>query len=261
LFADFVDFQKDHLMDLQIVLNTYATDIFRNQADLDYISARANYRMKFRQQFLWSAQQAIEKYLKAILLFNGKSARYYLKASANKETEFGHDLNALNDEVSKLSFLGYDLENEDKSFLSYLNKQGGGNRYLSTTAYNAADVIHQLDELVWNIRRYCQYIPDRGFGCEEAVPRMKELVIFSINNPVHKRQPTKYTPFNGKLEEILKHDSRDHARKALIWANLFYGKKVRHNIAYTGFASSDVPPNKRDWKDVDWKTIEKYVKP
>jgi len=61
-------------MDLQVVLNTYATDIFRNQADFDYISARANYRLKLRQQFLWSAQQAVEKYLKAILLFNGKSA-------------------------------------------------------------------------------------------------------------------------------------------------------------------------------------------
>ena len=64
-------------MDLQVVLNTFASDIFRRQADFDYIAARANYRMHLRQQFLWSAQQAMEKYLKAILLFNGKSARYY----------------------------------------------------------------------------------------------------------------------------------------------------------------------------------------
>lgn len=64
-------------MEFQIVLNTFACDVFRKQADYDYISARANYRMRLRQQFLWSAQQAVEKYLKATLLFNGRSARYY----------------------------------------------------------------------------------------------------------------------------------------------------------------------------------------
>ncbi|CUB05958.1 HEPN domain-containing protein [Marinomonas fungiae] len=58
-------------MNKQLVLNTLAKDIFRKQADFDYISARVNFRLGLRQQFLWSAQQAIEKYLKAILLFKG----------------------------------------------------------------------------------------------------------------------------------------------------------------------------------------------
>jgi len=74
-------------MELQIILNTFATDIFRKQADYDYIAARANYRMRLRQQFLWSAHQAVEKYLKAILLFNGKSARFYTPAATAKRKE------------------------------------------------------------------------------------------------------------------------------------------------------------------------------
>ena len=83
-------------VELQIVLNTFASDVFRRQADFDYVAARANYKMQLRQQFLWSAQQSIEKYLKAILLFNGKSARY----PAGSRKEFGHKLTALVDEVN-----------------------------------------------------------------------------------------------------------------------------------------------------------------
>jgi hypothetical protein len=52
-------------MELQVILNTFASDVFRKQADYDYIAARANYRMRLRQQFLWSAHQSVEKYLKA----------------------------------------------------------------------------------------------------------------------------------------------------------------------------------------------------
>ncbi|MBF0230885.1 MAG: HEPN domain-containing protein [Desulfamplus sp.] len=248
-------------MELQVVLNTYATDIFRNQADYDYISARANFRMQLRQQFLWASQQSVEKYLKAILLFNGKSARYYQKAGETKQTEFGHNLEALNNEVTKLSFLGYGLNDKDKSFLIYLNKQGGANRYLSTSAYNTPDVLQELDRLVWNVRRYCQYIPDRCLGCKDVVPEMKEAVIRSINDPIHERQPHKFSISSGKLEEIVNREPRDQARSTLVWANLFYGKKQRHKMTYNTFSSTDIPPNERGWNGVDWKIIEKYIKP
>ncbi len=69
-------------MELQVILNTFARDVFRKQADYDYIAARMNYRMRLREQFLWSGQQAVEKYFKAILLYNGISARFY----TNKKT-------------------------------------------------------------------------------------------------------------------------------------------------------------------------------
>src|SRR5882672_10776278 len=46
-----------------------AARALRDQADLDYISARHLYRLGFGDQFMWQAQQAIEKYLKATLLF------------------------------------------------------------------------------------------------------------------------------------------------------------------------------------------------
>src|SRR4029077_20656965 len=69
-------FLSRRVMTLRIALLTLATEIFREQADQDYVVARACYRMNLREQFLWASLQACEKFLKAILLFNEKSARF-----------------------------------------------------------------------------------------------------------------------------------------------------------------------------------------
>lgn len=248
-------------MELQIVLNSYASDVFRKQADCDYISARANYRMQLRQQFLWSAHQAVEKYLKATLLFNGRSARFYLPAGASKRREFGHDLIALAAEVKNIPIFNLKIEQEDEMFLSYLSRQGGANRYLSKSAYNTADAIHQLDQLVWHIRRYCQYIADRGVGCPEAVPGMQQAIVRSITDPSKELTPHSFALSGGELESVMSRNPKDPARKALVWANLFYGSKRRIRVSYYGFSSSEIPPNERQWTDVDWKLLGEYVKP
>jgi HEPN domain-containing protein len=248
-------------MELQVILNTFASDVFRKQADYDYIAARANYRMRLRQQFLWSAHQSVEKYLKAMLLFNGRSARFYTPAGTTKKREFGHNLDALFAEVKNIALFKIEIEPEDEKFLSHLSSQGGANRYLSTSAYNTSDAIHRLDRLVWHIRRYCQYIADRGLGCREAVPGMQEAVVRSIADPSKKTTPHSFALFGGELEAVIKRDPKDPARKALVWANLWYGKKKRLRVTYDSFSSSEIPPNEREWTGVDWKLIEEYVKP
>jgi HEPN domain-containing protein len=247
-------------MELQVILNTFASDVFRKQADYDYIAARANYRMRLRQQFLWSAHQAVEKYLKAMLLFNGRSARFYTPAGTTGKREFGHNLDALFAEVKSIALFKIEIEPEDEKFLSYLSSQGGANRYLSTSAYNTSDAIHRLDRLVWHIRRYCQYIADRGIGCREAVPGMQEAVVRSIGDPSKKTTPHSFALFGGEVEAVIKRDPKDPARKALVWANLWYGKKKRLRVTYDSFSSSEIPPNEREWTGVDWKLIEEYVK-
>lgn len=247
-------------MDLQVVLNTLASDVFRKQADFDYIAARANYQMHLRQQFLWSAQQAMEKYLKAILLFNGKSARFYLPHGKPKKKEYGHDLEALLEEVKKLPLFQIEVESEDKDFLSYLS-QLGNNRYLSKSSYSTPDAIHRLDRLVWSVRRYCQFIPDRGLGCNDAVPGLQAAFVKSIEDPKRKQSPHTFYLVGGALETVIKRPPKDPARKALVWANLFYGKKRRHRVTYSGFSSFEIAPSEREWPDVDWAIIADYVKP
>ncbi len=56
-------------------LNDLATRSFRDIADGDYIVARQAFRQRLIQQALWSSLQAIEKYLKAILLYNRVSSK------------------------------------------------------------------------------------------------------------------------------------------------------------------------------------------
>ena len=249
-------------MELQIVLNTFASDIFRKQADCDYIAARAGYRMQLRQQFLWSSHQAVEKYLKAILLFNGRSARYYTPLNSTKRKDFGHDLVSLVAEVRKITIFSLDIDPEDERFIAYLSQQGGANRYISTTAYNIGSELHQLDRTVWHVRRYCQYVADRGIGCKEPVPGMQAAVVRSITDPSHKTMPHRFRVFAGELEKVIKRKPTDQARKALVWANLYYGAKRRLRVTYHAFGSSEIPPNKRrNWTGVDWKLIEDYVKP
>lgn len=251
-------------MDLQLILNAFARNIFRKQADCDYIAARANYHMRLRQQFLWSAHQAIEKYLKAILLFNGRSTRW--PVGTIKGQEFGHNLNLLLVEVQKIEILKFEIEPDDQKFLTYLSHQGGENRYLSTSAYNSSDAIHRLDRLVWHIRRYCQYIPDRGLGNREIVLGIQEAAVRSINDPSWKKLPHSFTLFAGEageLERVIKSDPKDPARRALLWANLFYGKKKRLRVTYDSFSSTEIPPNenKYDYRNVDWKDLERYIRP
>ena len=238
-------------MELQAVLNTFAKEIFRKQADFDYITARMNYKMQFRQQFLWSAQQAIEKYFKAILLFNGESTINY-----------GHDLVTLYTEVKKIDYLEIKLPKFTSDFLNHLTKYGGNNRYMTNFSYNESNSLRKLDELAWNIRRYCQFIPDQCLGSDSRIDGLKEAVINRINHPTFLKSPNIFTISGGELEKILDKPADEPARIALVWSNLYFGKKKRFKVKHKAFASSETPPQFRDWfiKDVEFNEISKFIK-
>src|SRR3954451_19148338 len=57
-------------MKIELLLNDFAIRSFRDVGDGDYVSARVTYRAGLTMQYLWASQQAIEKYLKCILLLN-----------------------------------------------------------------------------------------------------------------------------------------------------------------------------------------------
>lgn len=247
-------------MSQQMILNDFATRIFRCQADFDYISARSNFRMQLRQQFLWSALQCIEKYLKAILLYNGKSALYLPDEDSKKKKEsFGHNLRQLLSAIQRIELFDLDLTDADFMFIEYLSDQGN-NRYISTEAYNTPSGLSDLDGLVWRLRRYCRHFSGFGLGYKEPMPGLRDAQIKSISNPTRKQNPHKFRLHAGELEKILKKPASDPARKALVWANLYYGGKRRISITYRSFGSSESPPCREDWPEFDWKIIEQFVK-
>ena len=73
-------------------VNDYIVRSFRDVADADYIAARSIYRLGLSQQFLWAALQALEKYLKGILLFNDLSTK-----------TIGHDIASAYAALSQIS--------------------------------------------------------------------------------------------------------------------------------------------------------------
>jgi hypothetical protein len=79
-------------------LNDFATRSFRDTADEDYIMARSAYRAELDTQFLWSDLQAIEKYIKAILLYNR------IAQPQKHGTRLGHALDRGLKELKKLPF-------------------------------------------------------------------------------------------------------------------------------------------------------------
>ena len=62
---------------LAAMKKTVVQTMFVNMADQDYLAARMAHGAEMFNLFIWSAGQAIEKYLKASLLLNGRSARDY----------------------------------------------------------------------------------------------------------------------------------------------------------------------------------------
>jgi hypothetical protein len=63
--------QAKTIVDYDKIFRThFASGMFRDVADMDYISARTLFRNDCSDDFLVLAQQCVEKYLKDILLFN-----------------------------------------------------------------------------------------------------------------------------------------------------------------------------------------------
>jgi HEPN domain-containing protein len=244
---------------LQIALNTFAREVFRDQADQDYISARSIYKLHFREQFLWSSLQAIEKYLKAILLYNGVSCRYK-KWPTPKGPEFGHDIVALFEAVKRIADISFTCPERVEEFVGYLNRLGP-NRYFDRVTYARGDEIHRLDETVWYIRRYCENL---HFEVPDPVVGKKDIVrerATSLKSPELLAKPWRFRLFRGLLEKILDGESSP-ARDALVWKNFFYGKRGKNVVTYQSLAGFANPPNVWPWaRDPSIRPqLEKYVK-
>jgi hypothetical protein len=70
-----IDEKGRWLMILDAWVDDFAVRSFRDIADANYIAARMACRAALVTPFLWASQQAVEKYLKCILLLNRICAR------------------------------------------------------------------------------------------------------------------------------------------------------------------------------------------
>lgn len=205
----------------EILLNDFALRSFRDDADGDYIAARMAYRSKLVPQFLWLSQQAIEKYLKCILVLNRIPAK-----------KLQHDLGRALSRVEEGCWFELRLHSESRRFIEYLN--GFRVRYAELSYYVHDYEIVKLDRTVWELRRYCQVIQRHlvnahGEQCELARIKASE------------DRPHEFRFFRGFLEKVL--TERKHpARAALIWQNFFFGSRRRRKIRLARIAYANNAP-------------------
>jgi HEPN domain. len=122
-------------------VNAFATQSFQDQADRDYIAARLACRYELHPQFLWASHQAIEKYIKAILLYNRVKA-----------LRVGHDLMTALSLVETLPF-NIELSSQSRNFIAHLASVGEF-RYIDVPYHVYGHILVDLDLAVWEVRRY-----------------------------------------------------------------------------------------------------------
>lgn len=202
----------------KIVLYSFATTCFRNVADADYISARSSYRLGLIDQFQWSSLQVIEKYLKAILLYNQQSAK-----------DLGHDIEEALKRVENIETFDIDLEDYQKKLISHLNKNGQ-NRYLEQPSYTLGDELIHLDSTVWSLRRYCRDLNYDITDLSGQKTNLLDLELANNHSKYYKENPHKFQIIGGFLEKVLERKRSNDLRKALVWKNFYYGKYKKNAI-------------------------------
>ncbi|MCP4748796.1 MAG: hypothetical protein GY874_22095 [Desulfobacteraceae bacterium] len=223
----------------QTYLNKIAKICFRDTADEDYISARSSYRIGLVEPYLWSSLHAIEKYFKAILLFNGLSARYI--DQTKNEKEYSHDLLTLLETIKKVEIFEIKLPDWADKYFSYL-KEFGINRYLTKDTFTFGRELRHLDEIIWSIRRYCQ--PPNTF----------------IESNQIEHNPNRLRLYGGKLEKLINGDKNNSARQVLIWKNLYFGKVNRRKVTYKPLKKYIKTPIQVQQGTIEYEELSNYIR-
>ncbi len=192
------------------LLNDFAVRCFRDIADGDYVVARMASRARLVPQFLSASQQAIEKYLKCILLLNRIPA-----------TKVMHDLGKAIAKIEASGKVTLDLTPVTKEFVERLDGIGRF-RYLEVSnVYFDLDLI-KLDRAVWELRRFCTLdIKHRLIKLQKGMAAPKVQLRC------------------GYLEKIKEGSA---ARAALLWQTAFFGRRIRKRVRLPGgFAATNSP--------------------
>jgi HEPN domain-containing protein len=109
-----------------MLLNDFAYRCFRDIADQDYIAARLAYHHYLPEPSLWQSQQAIEKYLKCILLLHRIPA-----------TKVFHNLAEALTLTQQITDPAINLTSATNDFISHIDVYGT-DRYLTNSSVSLA---------------------------------------------------------------------------------------------------------------------------
>ncbi|MCZ8094138.1 MAG: HEPN domain-containing protein [Acidovorax sp.] len=199
------------------MLNDFAIRSFRDTADQDYISARLCFRSSLIPQFHWAALQALEKYLKCILVLN--------RVKAPKT----HDLGRLFDLVKSELDVDLPLIAETREFIVYLDTYGR-HRYFESSWAIEGNECNKLDCSVWDLRRFASVLRTDEHSSQQLSVDQRRKAIAKISESGEKHPHAFQIP-GGLLERIVE-DNKHASRPGLIWQNGYFGKSFRTKVKY-----------------------------
>lgn len=182
------------------LIDDFAVRSFRDVADADYIAARMACRAALTIQYLWASQQAVEKYLKCILLLNRIPAK-----------DVRHDLAQALRKVEKSGRVDLSLTKDTREFVERLN-EFGPYRYFEVSNVGFGAELVTLDRAVWELRRYC------------ALAKLPQEARLRDGYPAPRVRID-----GGALEKIMD-DLSNRAREPLLWQNGFFGARSRRTV-------------------------------
>jgi hypothetical protein len=213
----------------QAVIIDFINRSFRDVADADYVCARFCHRLDLKQQFLWAALQAIEKYLKGILLYNRRSTK-----------GLWHNIQSASDRLQTIKDIPFDIPNDVEGFFRYLNLEGA-NRYFEYPYATVGDELLLLDKSVWYVRRYCQPFSREVSSINGKQVDWFKMQLKDVHDPRYKKRPNTFKISGGLLEKITR-DKESKLRLELNYKNFWYGTYTKHKVRNLTFRSGSSYP-------------------
>jgi hypothetical protein len=198
-------------------------DFFVHTADENYMTARWCASNKLYLDFMWLAAHCLEKYMKAVLLVNGKQARQY-----------SHNIGELYSEVEELAFellpkrllksselqVPYWNDVSPSEFVNHLYRNGNpDNRYLTFGyEYRAQDLL-MLDQMVFAIRRLIVSLDT------SILPQETPDEVFPSHREILASQRSFYNPMSLPLDKCIGSDEDTSLRRSALNLNMPFAPK------------------------------------
>lgn len=211
--------------------------LFVDTADDNYITARWCFMEGLNVDYFWLAVHALEKYMKAALLMNGRSSKSYRDTTGNCQ-RLGHDITILYEQVklmcpeaarSEELLPGqlrqpqeldndYWFDESPEDFLMRLYDNGNAhNRYQIFGFQQFYDSIFKFDKMVFALRRLC--VPLDEYCRSVDGSNLRSDGRFLTYRDVLTNQPQHWGIRSGKLEKTMSGECGERLREVLLNSN------------------------------------------
>ncbi|TAH37511.1 MAG: HEPN domain-containing protein [Alphaproteobacteria bacterium] len=211
--------------------------MFVSSADENYILARLAFHNCLHTDFLWLILHAIEKYLKAILLFNGQS----VKNNKHDIKSLFERVIAIYEDIAVAEFnpvlIGQFWSKESfAQFIGRLNDRGcPDNRYMTYGYSIRGDELLKADQVIWTIRRYCRR-PNQILRNEEGLSH-----ILDWKEVLGKNQKKWELTQNQPIERIIRTRSPEQLYSAFIYLNVPFAPNYPHAVQNISLPQKESP--------------------